>query len=209
MIFRFLTGPQRHAAVLNAMLAKLTLPTLDELIANSVQQRGRSIYGAKGRAQPVTADQVAETTLDHMSEFERCTLYSMAMMELLIQPSINEEWSPPPRNPFMMRISDRDVAVQAHYLKRRHGINVTLGVTVPGFGLVEPETIPWCGTCRHRRRERVWHRDLEYLSEDMPSTDLLPCKIVDQTLEVWERFFRTEWRRRVLYPKNCPKWKAK
>ena len=209
MIFRFLTGPQRHAAVLNALLAKLTLPTLAESIAHSVQERGRSIYAAKGRARPVTADQIAETTLDHMSEFERYTLYSMAMMEMQVQPSISEQWSPPPRNPFMMRISDRDVAVQAHYLKRRHGIDVTLGVTGPGVGSVESETIPSCDTCRHRRRVRVWLRGFESLSEDMPSTDLLPCKIVDQTLEVWESFFRTEKGQRFVLPKNCPKWKAK
>lgn len=122
----FLTGPRRHAAVLNALLAKLTLPTLDDSTQRAVVERARAIYAGGGRAHRATAEKMVHVNFDHMSEFERYSLYSVAMMELGVQPSINEPWNPPPRNPFTMHISERDIAVQVFYLKRHRGIDTTL-----------------------------------------------------------------------------------
>jgi len=131
-LIRFLTGPRRDVAVLNALLAKLTLPTLADATQRAVVERARAIYAGEGKARTATAAEMARVNFDHMSEFQRYSLYSMAMMELSVPPSINEQWSPPPRNPFTMRISEQDVAVETFYLKRHRGVDTTLGIQAGG-----------------------------------------------------------------------------
>jgi len=206
---RFLAGPRRHAAVLNALLAKLTLPTLDDSTQRAVVERARAIHAGGGKAQKATAEEMARVSFDHMSEFQRYSLYSLAMMELSVQPSINEQWSPPPRNPFVMRINERDVAVQAYYLKRHHGIDTNLGIGAVGVASADPTSIRWCKTCRHYRRIKAWDGKLLYMLAEMPTADLLPCRIPDETRDVWLSFFAREWQQRSLFPKNCPKWQSK
>lgn len=125
--FRFLKrGPERHAAVLNALLAKITFPTLARANQRRVVRRARVIWAGGGNAQRGSHAPVADTSLAGMSEFKRFSLFAMAMLDLRIEPSIQEPWDPPPRNPFMLRLTDRDVEVQAFYLKKRFGIDVSL-----------------------------------------------------------------------------------
>ena len=206
---RFLAGPRRHAAVLNALLAKVTLPTLDDSTQGAIVERARAIHAGGGKAQKATAEEMARVSFDHVSEFQRYSLYSLAMIELSVQPSINEQWSYPPRNPFVMRISERDVAVQAYYLKRHHGIAPTLGIRAGGADTADPTSMRWCKTCRHYRRIKDWDGKLLYMLAEMPTADLLPCGIPYETRDVWLGFFALEWQQRSLFPKNCPNWQSK
>jgi len=131
-LIRLLTGPRRYAAVENALLAKVTLPTLDTAMQEAVVSKAKAIYAGEGKALRATAEAIASVTFDHMSEFEQYSLYSTAMMELHVQPCISEPWGPPPRNPFTMKISERDVAVNVSYLKRHFGVDTALGIARRG-----------------------------------------------------------------------------
>ena len=69
---------------------------------------------------------------------------------------------------------------------------------------VDPKTLRWCKTCRHYRKVRRWS---DRFGENGPlPPDELPCRIPDQTRDVWDRYFRLSSSYRTLYPKDCPKW---
>ncbi|MFZ2171580.1 MAG: hypothetical protein WAW61_18320 [Methylococcaceae bacterium] len=67
--------------------------------------------------------------------------------------------------------------------------------------------INWCRTCKHYRKVSEYEDIMEgYLcsAKSMPRSDKLPCKIVLETSQVWEAFYKIKPKSRALFPKNCP-----
>ena len=40
----------------------------------------------------------------------------------------------------------------------------------------------------------------------MPDYNKIPCKIVEETVAIWEKYFSMEKGKRTLYPNDCPKF---
>lgn len=74
---------------------------------------------------------------------------------------------------------------------------------------VDRSKIEWCKNCSHFRKVRKWEdsRDGLWSLGEVPSTNLLPCSISEQTSDVWQDYFDLPREERSLYPKHCPKLK--
>lgn len=72
----------------------------------------------------------------------------------------------------------------------------------------QTKEIKWCRTCKNYRKvseyddtfKGLWHET------SMPRSDKLPCKIVLETSQVWEAYYKTEPKSRSLFPKDCPRY---
>ncbi len=125
-------GLKRFRACVNAMNAKLTWEAMPEDLQRLIDHQARLLLASGGRT-PTTADDLVKAatqdtdgTIRRMSEFERYTLYSMAMIEAYQRPRIDaEDWNPP-RRPFSLRIRQNDIDNASRYIRSRYGIDVTL-----------------------------------------------------------------------------------
>lgn len=70
------------------------------------------------------------------------------------------------------------------------------------------DKIEWCLTCKYFRRINNYEDKLWLLSTVLPD-DYIPCKIINQTKDIWQKQYSTQFKHRTLYPKNCPKWTRK
>ncbi|MEX2578422.1 MAG: hypothetical protein WD342_05125 [Verrucomicrobiales bacterium] len=73
---------------------------------------------------------------------------------------------------------------------------------------VDRSKIEWCKNCIHFRRIRGWEDNLWQL-EALPTDGRLPCKIFDQTTEVWQSYASLDPKQRTMYPKQCSYLKMK
>jgi hypothetical protein len=74
------------------------------------------------------------------------------------------------------------------------------------------QQIRWCKNCAHLRKLEQYEDIIHGLwrSESRPQNGDLPCSILPETSEVWERYFLSKPESRTLYPKDCPffEWRA-
>ena len=91
------------------------------------------------------------------------------------------------------------IRLHSHYLRKKQIVCGTY---------VDPKSIRWCKTCKHRRKVRKYD-DVTggiWRSDQLPSNAQIPCKIVHETMDVWRSFFSLAHDKRPLLPKDCPKW---
>jgi hypothetical protein len=72
----------------------------------------------------------------------------------------------------------------------------------------QAKEIEWCRTCRHHRKINEYEDTMKGLWREtsIPRSDKLPCKIVLETSHVWESYYETEPKSRLLFPKDCPQY---
>ena len=110
------------------MNAKLTWPTLNETEKSAVQSRARDIFFGK---KPISsADDLLNSTrskidLDQLNEFQRYSLYSIAMMEGMILSVTPERWNIL-KTPHTLAVSKKDIDEAAFHFKNQHNIDVTI-----------------------------------------------------------------------------------
>ena len=70
----------------------------------------------------------------------------------------------------------------------------------------DPIDIQWCRNCKHHRKIAEYE-DIPnglYSAKSMPSQEMLPCKIVLKTLDVWKTFYAMDPKvDRTLFPNGC------
>lgn len=136
-MFKFLKRPLYLSALKNAINAKITISELDidtkmqvYLYANALYVTGGKVTSLESALEKIQKNKsLLESSLNRMSEFELNTLYSMALIELEIEPSLfGEGWDVPPRNPFSIssEIDKTDVINAVSWFKDKHGIDVSI-----------------------------------------------------------------------------------
>ena len=92
------------------------------------------------------------------------------------------------------------VKLLSHYKKKTR---IALGTYV-----VDPRHIRWCKTCKNYRKVRKYDDILNgiWTNEQLPDNSCIPCKIINETIDVWKDFFMLDSKDRTLFPKDCPKW---
>lgn len=73
---------------------------------------------------------------------------------------------------------------------------------------IDPKSIQCCKTCKHYKRVKKYDDTIYGLwrSDKLPNIDLIPCKIITETINVWKDFFSLDSDKKTLYPKDCPQW---
>ena len=92
------------------------------------------------------------------------------------------------------------IKLLSHY-KKKTGIAV-------GTYAVDPRNIRWCKTCKNYRKVRKYENiaDGMWTNQQLPDSSCIPCKIINETTDVWKDFFMLDRKDRTLFPKDCPKW---
>ena len=95
------------------------------------------------------------------------------------------------------------IKLLSHY-KKKTGIAV-------GTYAVDPRNIRWCKTCKNYRKVKKYDSILDgiWRNEQLPDSSHIPCRIVEDTIDVWKSFFALGSENRTLFPKDCPKWTKK
>jgi hypothetical protein len=138
-MFKFLKRPVHLSLLRNAINAKLTLVRSDPDRKMQVYAVANAVYVSNGRITDLDAalEKVRQnmpqldTAFSRMSEFEKCTLYSLAMMELGIEPAlVGEGWQVPPGNPFssISDVDETDLSNGIAYFYDKHRLQVTLAL---------------------------------------------------------------------------------
>jgi hypothetical protein len=73
---------------------------------------------------------------------------------------------------------------------------------------INAKAIVWCTNCKNYKKVKNWQRDL-YNLKSIADTNDIPCRIYNETKEVWEKHFNAPASERYLYPKNCPSFNKK
>jgi len=73
---------------------------------------------------------------------------------------------------------------------------------------VDTRNIRWCKTCKNYRKVKKYDSILDgiWRNEQLPDSSHIPCRIVEDTIDVWKSFFALGSEDRTLFPKDCPKW---
>ena len=71
---------------------------------------------------------------------------------------------------------------------------------------VDTDKIIWCKTCKHFLKIKSFE---SMIASDDILKKKLPCKIHDQTVETWEKYFQMPTGQRTMYPKECKLWEKK
>lgn len=76
---------------------------------------------------------------------------------------------------------------------------------------VDRSKIEWSKNCTHFRKVRKWEdsHDGLWTLPSVPPSDSLPCRISEQTSDVWQAYFALPREQRAMYPKDCPKLQMK
>ena len=122
-------GFKRYRACRNALNAKVTWESLDQSTQQAVDMHAKALYTGFGQfvdsPDAVSIPEHVHESFEQFSEFEKYTLYSMAMIDSGIPPSTPEPWDKPPRNPFTIRVKPHDLAAASHQFEK-HGIKVSI-----------------------------------------------------------------------------------
>lgn len=70
---------------------------------------------------------------------------------------------------------------------------------------VDVKKIKWCKTCKYYKKVKGYEDHL-WQQDEISSANKIPCKIYDETKDVWTAYFNKPIEERTLYPNNCPKW---
>jgi hypothetical protein len=72
---------------------------------------------------------------------------------------------------------------------------------------IDKKKIQWCKNCRHYRKIKGWEDSANGLwsRESIPEQGNLPCRIIQETMDIWHAYYSLERNHRTLYPKECPK----
>lgn len=70
----------------------------------------------------------------------------------------------------------------------------------------QSSNIKWCRNCKFYQKSSKYEESMKGLwwSTTIPDTTLLPCRVVINTSEVWQAFFKSPLSERALFPKSCP-----
>jgi len=95
------------------------------------------------------------------------------------------------------------IKLLSHYKKKTR---IAVGTYV-----VDPHNIRWCKTCKNYRKVKKYDdiADGIWINGQLPDSSYIPCKIIDETMDIWKRFFALDREKRTLFPKDCPKWTKK
>ncbi len=76
---------------------------------------------------------------------------------------------------------------------------------------VDTSAIRWCRTCRFFRRSRQYEDAYKgaWTFPTMPEDEILPCRNLGQTREMWVAYYVLPRGKRTLFPKTCDRWTAK
>ncbi len=90
------------------------------------------------------------------------------------------------------------INLQSYYIRKKE---IACGT------YVDPKSVRWCKTCLHYKKVKKYDDIFDgiWKSEQLPCNANIPCKIIDNTIDVWQKFF-LDSNKKTLFPKNCPKW---
>jgi hypothetical protein len=72
----------------------------------------------------------------------------------------------------------------------------------------DPTKYIWCKTCKNFRKVKNWDYTFSQ-SKKLLNASEVPCKIYNQTKEVWGKYFNLPSGDRKLYPDDCSYWAKK
>ncbi len=123
-------GLKKYRAVVNAMNAKLTWQDLDERFKMEIESGAENLWMSGGcSADSIEDDQRrsrAAGTIERMVEFQKWSLYAMAMEQLSTPPCLNGESWDNSGNPYVLYIKQKDIVGGSEYFSQNHGVKVTL-----------------------------------------------------------------------------------
>lgn len=71
---------------------------------------------------------------------------------------------------------------------------------------IDVKNLRWCKTCKYFKKIKDWESKFHY-SNEILEDNKIPCKILSQTKNIWERYFKTPQMQKTLYPKDyCDQW---
>ncbi len=123
-------GFKKYRAVVNAMNAKLTWNDLDERFKIGIESGAENLWMSGGRSADLIEDDQrrsrAAGTIERMGEFQKWSLYAMAMEQIGLPPCLEGESWDNSRNPNTLNIKQKDILGGSDYFSRNHGVEVTL-----------------------------------------------------------------------------------
>jgi len=138
-VLKFFMRPIYLGLLRNAINARLKLSRSSQDLKMQIYSLANALYVSDGRITDLESalEKVSrnmpqlEAAFARMSEIEKCTLYSIAMMELGVEPElVGEGWQVPPKNPFstISKIDETDLSNAVSYFRDKHRIEVTIGL---------------------------------------------------------------------------------
>jgi len=90
-------------------------------------------------------------------------------------------------------------------------VALPLDLLFPLKSTKEAKNIKWCKNCLHYRKSKKFEDTISGLwrSEEMPSNEIIPCKIVMEAIDDWAEYYDMEPSNRSLYPKDCEHFETK
>lgn len=90
-------------------------------------------------------------------------------------------------------------------------IALPLDLLFPLKSSKEAKKIKWCKNCLHYKKSNKYEDTISGLwhSEEMPSNEIIPCKIVMEAIDDWAEYYDMEPSERSLYPKDCEHFERK
>jgi len=84
-------------------------------------------------------------------------------------------------------------------------LSFPLNLLFPLKQSAEAKSVQWCKNCAHYKKSKAYEDALQgsWGADEMPRSDVLPCKIVPEAMGTWVKHYGTERGKRTLYPKNC------
>jgi len=140
-MLKFFKRPIHLGLMRNAINAKLTLSQFEPEeklqvygVANALYVSNGKITNLESALQKVRQNMPQlDLAFSRMSEVEKCVLYSLAMMEIGIEPVlVGEGWQIPPSNPFsyLAGFDEVDHSTAISYFRDKHRITVTMVIHV-------------------------------------------------------------------------------
>lgn len=123
-------GFKKFRAVVNAMNAKLTWQDLDKRFKMGIESCAENLWMSGGYSADLIEDDQrrsrAAGRIENLGEFQKWSLYAMAMEQGGLPPCLESESWDNSRNPFALNIKQKDIRGGSDYFSRNHGVEVTL-----------------------------------------------------------------------------------
>lgn len=123
-------GFKKYRAVVNAMNAKLTWQGLDDRFKLGIESGAENLWMSGGRSADLIEDDQrrsrAAGTIERMDDFQKWSLYAMAMEQLGLPPCLDGKSCDNSRNPHILNIKQKDILGGSDYFSRTHDVEITL-----------------------------------------------------------------------------------
>lgn len=122
-----ISGTKNYMALKNAFFAKIAYEMMPDDAKSQLEQAAWGYY--KGGGNPDALVDQGDVNWSLATEFERFTMYSYVFIDNEIMPPVKgEQWLSPPRNPFILRINQKELNKAIGYFRDKHNLDVNMEV---------------------------------------------------------------------------------